>query len=77
MELLDCSVGDIIEPGRPMTLAIFTLVLVILFFVALRQGLLDELPRLFGRRAKPEDPDQTRRLEIFRQYIDPDSENDE
>lgn len=60
-----------------MTLAIFTLVLVILFFVALRQGLLDELPRLFGRRAKPEDPDQTRRLEIFRQYIDPDSENDE
>lgn len=58
-------------------LAFFAVGLVILFFVALRLGLLDELPQMLGRQPRQPDPDEARRLEVFRDYIDTDAETDE
>lgn len=57
-------------------LAFLAIGLVIMFFLAYRLGLLDELPRMLGRRPGRPDPEETRRLEVFRDYID-DAENDE
>lgn len=58
-------------------LAFFALGLVVLFFVALRLGVLDQLPALFGRRPAPRDPEETRRLEVFRDFIEGDAEEEE
>lgn len=58
-------------------LAFFALGLVVLFLVALRLGVLDQLPALFGRRPGPRDPEEARRLEVFRDFIDGDPEGEE
>lgn len=58
-------------------LAFFAFGLVVLFFVALRLGVLDQLPGLLGRRPVPRDPDEARRLEVFRDFIEDDSEAEE
>lgn len=58
-------------------LPFLALALVIVFLVALRLGWLDQLPQLLGRRAKPPDPDETRRLEVFREFMDGDPKADE
>lgn len=58
-------------------LAFLAIGVVVIFFAALRLGLLDELPALFGRRPTPADPEQARRLEVFRQYIEDDPDSDE
>lgn len=60
-----------------MMLAFFAFGVVVVFLAALRLGLLDDLPALFGRRPTPPDPEEARRLEVFRQYMDADSEADE
>ncbi len=60
-----------------MMLAFLAFGLVVIFLAALRMGLLDELPVLFGRRPAASDPEEARRLEVFRQYIESDSDPDE
>lgn len=58
-------------------LPLFTLTLVVVFLIAVRYGVLDQLPRLFGRRTKPPDPEEARRLEVFREFMDGDPKSDE
>jgi hypothetical protein len=52
--------------------------IIVLFFVLLRLGVLDQLPELLGRRRiRPADPEEARRLEIFKDFIESDPESDE
>lgn len=59
-------------------LAFFAIGVVVLFFVLLRLGILDQLPDLLGRRPSARrDPEEARRLEVFKDFIDSESEQDE
>lgn len=58
-------------------LALFAIGLVVVFFIALRLGMLDRLPAMFGRRPDSQDPEQARRLEVFRDYIDGEPKDEE
>lgn len=59
-------------------LAFFAIGVVVLFFVLLRLGVLDQLPDLLGRRRSDQrDPEEARRLEVFKDFIDSEPEQDE
>lgn len=65
-------------------LAIFALSLAVVFFALLRLGILDQLPQVVGRgpsrrelRRLSNDPQEERRLEIFKDFFEEDSTPDE
>ncbi len=63
-----------------MILAFVALSLAVLFFVLYRSGILDELPRILGRapgdRPYTPDPEEERRLEVYKDFFEGDTEND-
>lgn len=65
-------------------LPILALSLAVVFFILLRQGLLDELPQRLGRairsgrrRSSRSSPDEERRLEVFKDFIEGDSNTEQ
>ena len=59
-------------------LAFLAIAVVLIFFVLLRLGVLDQLPELLGRPgSKRRDPEEERRLEVFKDFIDSDSESED
>lgn len=63
-----------------MVLAFIGIALAILFFVLYRSGFLEELPRILGRAPgdppyEP-DPEEERRLEVYKEFFEGDSEKD-
>lgn len=65
-------------------LAIIALSLAVFFFALLRLGILDQLPLVVGRgtrrrklRALSNDPQEERRLKIFKDFFEEDSTPDE
>ena len=72
---------DIIEgPGGNLILAFLGLSLAVLFFVLYRSGILEDLPGLFGGdpgdRPYRQDPEEERRLEVFKNFFEDDSNNE-
>ena len=61
-------------------LGILTISLAVLFFILYRTGVLEDLADSFGgpegRRSYPSDPEEERRLEVYKEFFEDDSEND-
>ena len=72
---------DIIEaPGGNLILAFLGLSLAVLFFVLYRSGILEDLPSILGgdpgdRPYRP-DPEEERRLEVYKDFFEDDSNNE-
>jgi hypothetical protein len=72
---------DIIEgPGGNMILGFLGLSLAVLFFVLYRSGILEDLPGILGgdpddRPYRP-DPEEERRLEVYKDFFEDDSNNE-
>ena len=60
-----------------MSLAVLAFSLAIVFVIVWRLGLLDELSRLTGGGRVPRDPDEERRLEVFKDFFSGDPKSDE
>ncbi|MFQ5922283.1 MAG: hypothetical protein ACE5M4_05520 [Anaerolineales bacterium] len=61
-------------------LALLGLSLAVLFFILYRSGILEELPRILGRapgdRPYRHDPEEERRLEVYKDFFEDDSDNE-
>ena len=61
-------------------LGILTISLAVLFLILYRTGVLDDLADSLsgpeGRRSHPMDPEEERRLEVYKEFFEEDSEND-
>jgi hypothetical protein len=58
-------------------LAFVAVGIIVLFFVLLRLGVLDQLPELLGGSPTTRsDPEEERRLEVFKDFIDSDSDSE-
>jgi hypothetical protein len=69
-------------------LALVGITLTLIFILLWRTGVLDDLPEILGRRSPPEDapeqiedstydPDKDRRLDIFKDYFESETGEDE
>ncbi len=72
---------DIIEgPGGNLIIAFLGLSLAVLFFVLYRSGILEDLPNILGGdpddRPHRHDPEEERRLEVYKDFFEDDSDND-
>lgn len=63
-----------------MIIAFLGLSLAVLFFVLYRSGILEELPRILGGNPEdgpvPHDPEEERRLEVYKDFFENDSDRD-
>lgn len=63
-----------------MVLAFVGLSLAVLFFILYRSGILEELPRIFGRAPGDPpytpDPEEERRLEVYKDFFEEDSDTE-
>lgn len=63
-----------------MILAFLGLSLAVLFFILYKSGMLEELPRILGRppaeRPYPRDPEEERRLEVYKDFFEGESDTD-
>lgn len=63
-----------------MIIAFIGLSLAVLFFVLYRSGILEDLPRLLSGNPEdgpvPHDPEEERRLEVFKDFFDSDSDEE-
>ena len=63
-----------------MIIAFIGLSLAVLFFVLYRSGILEELPRILSRSPEDgpvqHDPEEERRLEVFKEFFEEDSNSE-
>ncbi len=63
-----------------MIIAFIGLSLAVLFFVLYRSGILEELPRILSRSPEDgpvqHDPEEERRLEVFKDFFEEDSDSE-
>ena len=60
-----------------MILAFVGISLAILFFILYRSGFLEELPRILGGdRPYPPDPEEERRLEVYKDFFEGDGDRE-
>ncbi len=63
-----------------MIIAFLGLSLAVLFFVLYRSGILDDLPRILGGtpgdESYPPDPEEERRLEVYKDFFEGDSDDE-
>jgi hypothetical protein len=68
------------EPGVSVIIAFVGISLAVLFFILYRSGILEELPGILGRspddRQYPPDPEEERRLEVYKDFFEDDSDNE-
>ena len=66
--------------GGQLVIAFIGLSLAVLFFILYRSGILEELPGLLGRgpgdRPYRPDPEEERRLEVYKDFFEDDSDKE-